>query len=278
MTPEIALRAAALLGEGPTWDPAAGRLLWVDILRSEIHRYDPSGGRDEVLDVPQHVGAAKPCRGGGLVLNLRDGVALRSPAGDLTWLSRFPDDPDVRGNDATVGPDGAFWAGTMRYDEAAGGGALRRVTPDGATTTVFPDVTVSNGLAWSPDRTLAYYVDSPTGRVDVFPAEAPERRAPFVRIPPPGFPDGLTVDADGCVWVAMWSGGRVHRFTPDARLDRTIELPAAQTTSCAFGGEGLRDLYVTSATAKAPPGDALAGSLFVIPDAGQGLPPLPFPA
>lgn len=123
MTPpryEVAVRASATLGEGPTWDPAAGRLLWLDILGSRVHTFDPATGRRGVRVTDQHVGAVKPRAGGGLVLNLRDGVGLIDPDGTFRWLHHEPV-PGRRANDAAVAPDGSLWAGTMRYDEAPGG-------------------------------------------------------------------------------------------------------------------------------------------------------------
>ncbi|MFG2005564.1 SMP-30/gluconolactonase/LRE family protein [Spirillospora sp. NPDC048911] len=272
MTWDIALAARAQLGEGPTWDAATRRLLWVDVLGAEIHTYDPATGSDDVFSAGQHVGAAKPRAGGGLVANLRDGVGLHDPDGAFRWLFHQPEE-GCRANDAAVAPDGALWAGTMRYDEAPGGGKLRRIAPDGAVTMVRSDVTVSNGIGWSPDHRLMYYVDTPTRRIDVLGTDGVFH--PFAEVP--GLPDGLTVDADGCVWVAVWSGGRVLRYTPEGNLDRTVELPARQTTACAFGGPDLRDLYVTTATTGAPEDDTHAGSLFVIPNAGQGLPSFAFP-
>ncbi|MBO2461044.1 SMP-30/gluconolactonase/LRE family protein [Actinomadura sp. LCR2-06] len=267
----MAERGPAALGEGPTWDPATGRLVWVDVLACEVRFHDPSGGPGTVLGTEQHVGAAKPRAGGGLVVNLRDGVGLYDPDGSFRWLAEWPED-GCRGNDAAVAPDGSLWAGSMRYDEAPGGGRLRRVGPSGEVRTLLDAVTVSNGTGWSPDGRLVYYVDTPTGRIDVLDAGDPSKRRPFAHVPTPGLPDGLTVDADGCVWVALWGGGRVLRYTPAGTLDRVVEIPARQTTACAFGGPGLRDLYVTTATAGAPPGDVHAGALFVVPDAGQGLP------
>ncbi|MER6815798.1 SMP-30/gluconolactonase/LRE family protein [Spirillospora sp. NPDC000708] len=275
---EIALPSRARLGEGPNWHAAGGVLLWVDILGNEVHAYDPATGADTVRHTAQHVGAARPRAGGGLVVNLRDGVGLYDPDGSFRWLAEHPV-PGCRGNDAAVGPDGAFWAGTMRYDEAPGGGRLRRVLPDGGTTTVLDDVTVSNGIAWSPDGRLMYYVDTPTRRIDVFdfrPEEGATGRRVFVSVP--GLPDGLTVDAEGRLWVALWGGGRVLCYTPAGGLDRTVEVPATQTTACAFGGPDLRDLYVTTAAAGAPKDDSHAGSLFVVPDAAQGLPSPAFAA
>jgi sugar lactone lactonase YvrE len=268
------------LGEGPTWDPVTGRLLWVDILGCEIHTYDPVTGQDAARATEQHVGAVKPCRGGGLVVNLRDGIGLYGPDGSFHWLAELAED-GVRGNDAAVAPDGALWAGTMRYDEGTGGGRLYRVDGGGDVVTVLGDVTISNGTGWSPDGRLMYYIDTPTSRVDVFDVDVDgvtvTGRRPVAEIGPVGHPDGLTVDADGCVWAALWGGGRVHRYTPSGRLDRVIELPATLTTACAFGGPDLRDLYVTTATVGLTD-DQLAteqphaGSVFVLPGAGQGLP------
>lgn len=163
----------------------------------------------------------------------------------------------------------------MRYDEATGGGTLSRLTGDGTAATVLPDVTVSNGTGWSPDGRLMYYIDTPTRRVDVFDhdADGVRDRRPLVEIEEgAGFPDGLTVDADGCVWVALWDGGAVRRYTPAGELDRVITLPTPRTTACAFGGAALTDLYVTTARVGLPSPHPVAGSLLVIPDAGQGLP------
>ncbi|MEV6809912.1 SMP-30/gluconolactonase/LRE family protein [Streptomyces sp. NPDC017405] len=271
---EVAVRAEATLGEGPTWDPATGRLLWLDILGMRLHTYDPVTGRRTVRTTPQHVGAAKPRAGGGLVLNLRDGVGLLDPDGTFRWLRHEPV-AGRRGNDAAVAPDGSLWAGTMRYDEAAGGGTLARLTGDGTARTVLSDVTVSNGTGWSPDGRLMYYTDTPTRRVDVFDhdAGAVRDRRPLVEIEEgAGYPDGLTVDADGCVWVALWDGGAVRRYTPDGELDRVIALPTPRTTACAFGGPDLTDLYITTARTGLAAPDPLAGSLLVVPGAGKGLP------
>ncbi|WP_328538936.1 SMP-30/gluconolactonase/LRE family protein [Streptomyces sp. NBC_00344] len=275
--PDVAVREHAVLGEGPTWDPLTGRLIWVDILSARIHTFDPVSGRRTVMATEQHVGAAKPRAGGGLVANLRDGVGLYGPEGGFSWLVH---DPVVgrRGNDAAVAPDGALWAGTMRYDEAPGGGTLTRITADG---NVAQQLTagVSNGTGWSPDGSLMYYIDSPTRRIDVFDFDGglPYNRREFTLIEEgAGYPDGLTVDGAGCVWVALWDGAAVRRYTPEGALDRTIPLPVSRPTACAFGGRELRDLYISTARVGlgAPP--PLAGSLLVLPDAGQGVPQPPF--
>lgn len=265
MRAEVAYPLALELGEGPTWDASTGRLIVVDILRSEVHQLSPDGS-DEVLHVGQHVGAAKPRVGGGLVLNLRDGVALE----DGTWLAHWPVS-GRRGNDAAVDSSGRLWAGTIRYDESPGGGCLYRV---GETAEFITSATVSNGIAWSPDDRLMYYVDSATRRIDVFGytnGEAHDRR-PFASIPR-GFPDGLTVDASGCVWVAIWDGSAVHRYAPDGRLDLVVDLPCTRPTACTFVGQ---DLYITTATIGLTNPKPPAGSVLVIPNAGDGLPSTPF--
>ncbi|MEV6796380.1 SMP-30/gluconolactonase/LRE family protein [Streptomyces sp. NPDC051320] len=271
--PEVAVRERAALGEGPTWDAAADRLIWVDILSARVHTYDPATGRRTDMDTGQHVGAAKPRAGGGLVVNLRDGVGLYGPDGAFRWLLRDPV-AGRRGNDAAIAPDGALWAGTMRYDEGAGGGTLARIAPDGSAVHQLT-ATVANGTGWSPDGSLMYWIDTPTRRIDVFDFDGglPHNRRPFATIEEgAGYPDGLTVDAAGCLWVALWDGAAVRRYTPDGGLDRTVELPVPRPTACAFGGRELRDLYISTARTGLRAPHPLAGSLLVLPDAGQGLP------
>ncbi|WP_420033528.1 SMP-30/gluconolactonase/LRE family protein [Streptomyces sp. cg28] len=273
MRAEVAVRETAELGEGPTWDPAAERLIWVDILGSRVHTFEPGSGRRTVLATEQHVGAAKPRAGGGLVVNLRDGVGCYSADGAFSWLHREPV-PGRRGNDAAVAPDGALWAGSMAYDERHGGGNLIRLAPDGTATEILDDVTVSNGTGWSPDGTLMYYVDTATSRIDVFDVDGEHisNRQELATVEKgAGLPDGLTVDADGCVWVALWDGGALRRYTPSGALDRVIPLPVRRPTACAFGGPDLRDLYVSTARVGLTRPTPLAGSLLVLPDAGQGL-------
>ncbi|MFF4038607.1 SMP-30/gluconolactonase/LRE family protein [Streptomyces sp. NPDC001816] len=271
---EVAVRAEAALGEGPTWDPATGRLIWVDVLGMRVHTYEPSSGRRTIRTTQQHVGAAKPRAGGGLALNLRDGVGLLDPDDTFRWLHHEPV-PGRRANDAAVAPDGSLWAGTMRYDEATGGGTLTRLTGDGDIRLALPDVTVSNGIGWSPDGCLMYYADTPTRRVDVFDhdTEGIRNRRTLVEIEQgAGFPDGLTVDAEGCVWVALWDGGAVRRYTPSGGLDRVLTLPAPRTTACTFGGPDLTDLYITTARTGLSAPHPVSGSVLVVPGAGKGLP------
>ncbi|MFF7328912.1 SMP-30/gluconolactonase/LRE family protein [Streptomyces sp. NPDC090306] len=275
VTVDVAVRAEAALGEGATWDAEARRLIWIDILNSRVYTYDPATGHRTVRTTGQHVGAAKPRAGGGLVLNLRDGIGLVRDGEEFRWLHHEPV-AGRRANDAAVAPDGSLWAGTMRYDEAAGGATLTRFTGDGGALTVLDDVTVSNGTGWSPDGRLMYYTDTPTRRIDVFDYDADTGtatgRRPLATVEDgAGYPDGMTVDADGCVWVALWDGAALRRYTPDGTLDRVVPLPVPRPTACAFGGAGLTDLYVTSARTGLAPAPPLAGSLLVLPGAGSGL-------
>jgi sugar lactone lactonase YvrE len=281
---EVAVRAEAALGEGPTWDTGSSTLVWVDITAGEVHRYAPARDDDAVLVVPQHVGAAKPRALGGLVLNLRDGIALLDRDGTKKWLVYW-ERPGVRGNDAAVDPAGRLWAGTMRYDEGEGGGWLARVEPDGSAKVVLDKVTISNGVGWSPDGTRMYYIDTPLRRVDVldFDQDSGEvsARRPLCSIDDTaGSPDGLCVDTEGCVWVALWGGGAIRRYTPAGVLDREIAVPVDQPTACCFGGADLTDLYVTSARVgldeAALAARPLSGSVLVLPGIGNGLPSTPF--
>lgn len=276
---EVAVPAGAELGEAPTWDIRTGVLLWVDILGSRVHRFDPTSSTTETTQLKQHVSAAKPRSRGGLVLNLRDGIALADSSGSLTWLVYWARD-GVRGNDAAVDPSGRLWAGTMRYDTTEGGW-LTRVSGDGSVRTVLTDARISNGIAWSPERTAMYYIDSAYPRIDVFDYDDPSGevrdRRPFIELTDTdGVPDGLCVDADGCLWVAVNGGGVIRRYTPAGALDREVPVPVSQPTSCCFGGWSLTDLYITTAREHLSPEHLReqphAGDLLVIPDLAQGCP------
>jgi sugar lactone lactonase YvrE len=254
---ELVLDARAELGEGPGWDAAAGILVWVDILAGQVCLFDPAqdpttAGGGQAVKVGEHVGAAVTRARGGLVLAVRDGFsALDTAADEISMLAVVDPRPDTRMNDGKCDPDGRFWAGTMRYDEQEGGGALYRLDPDGTVTTVLTGVTTSNGLGWSPDGHTMYYIDTPTRRMDAFefdPATgALGARRTLTEVEGTGFPDGMTVDHEGMLWVALWGGSAVHRYTPQGDLDTVVNLPVTRVTSCAFGGPDGADLYITTA-------------------------------
>lgn len=271
VTPELVLDARSTHGEGPAWDAAVGRLIWVNITASTVHEFRPDGSTRQ-WDVGEHVGAAVPRAGGGLVLAVRSGFAALAEDGSVTPLARVEtDNPDNRMNDGKCDPQGRFWAGTMAYAETEGAGSLYRLDQDGSTQLMLSPVTISNGLGWSPDGNLMYYVDTPTGGVDAFDFDGATgaiagRQRVITIDPADGSPDGLAVDHEGGVWVALWGGGAVRRYHPDGSLDLIIEVPAAQVTSCAFGGNQGEELYITTAAAGLSPqqraAQPQAGGLF----------------
>ena len=275
----------AALGEGPYWVPEDDCLLWVDIEGARLHRtYFPA--KETVTDSPGPVSAAFPAVGGGILIAGGAALTLLFPAErGGQWVARtIADTPardGIRFNDAGVDPAGRVWVGSMHVTEAEPLGELYRLDPGPRLNPVIKNVTVSNGLGWSPDGSRMYYAYSPLRRVDVFdydPAtgEAFARRAFADLSAAEGVPDGLTVDADGCVWVAMWGGSALRRFTPDGEPDAVLPVPVSQPTSCAFGGPDLADLYITSArvglTEDQLAAQPLAGRLLHVRPGPVGLP------
>jgi sugar lactone lactonase YvrE len=237
-------RIRTRLGEGPRWDAEAGRLLWVDIEGERLH------AGDRTIDCGAMVGAVAPWAGDTVLAALRDGLAavdLRD--GSLRHLAPVPHGrPQMRTNDGACDAAGRFWIGTMALDETPGAGALYRYDPDGALHTVLSGVGLSNGLGWDAADRLMYYIDSHTQRVDVLDfdlasGEVSSRR-PIVSIPgEDGIPDGLAVDDEGGIWVALYGGGRVVRFDSDGALSGEVGVPVPRVTACCFAGSRL---YVTA--------------------------------
>jgi sugar lactone lactonase YvrE len=284
--PEIAIDSRATLGEGPVWDEQRQLLLWLDILPGLVHRFDPAAGSDDVFRVGKPVGSAGLRRSGGLVLAVEDGFALLDEdwqrVGQAVVEHRGP---RARFNEGKCDPAGRFLAGTMAYDLTPGAGSLYRLDPDLTVTKLLDGVTISNGLTWSADGTTMYYIDSPTQGVDAFDYDpgtgrlANRRR--IVDIPAAaGLPDGMTIDAEGCLWVALYGGAAVHRYTPEGRLDTTLSFPVTNITCPVFGGPGLGLLYVTSARdgldERQLAAQPHAGAVFTADVGAQGLPGLRF--
>jgi sugar lactone lactonase YvrE len=283
---EVAARLGATLGEGPRWDAAGRRLLAVDIEGRTLHRIDPATGEDRPLELGQRIGVAVPVEGGGLLLALARLLAVLDEAANrMDPVAALPHGDDVRTNDGACDPAGRFFVGTMALDERPGGGALYRYSAAAGLELVLADVTLSNGIGWSPDGGRMYYVDSPTHRVDVFDYDAatgePDGRRPFATVAPEdGTPDGLAVDGEGGVWVALYGGGAVRRYDADGRLDRIVQVPATNVTSCCFGGDDGRSLFVTTARQGLSPAqlerEPDAGSVFVTRIDVAGPPARPF--
>jgi sugar lactone lactonase YvrE len=270
---EIALEARAELGEGPVWDDEAAELVWVDIMAGRVNRFRPSDGHVSSLAVGQPVGSVALRREGGLVLALRDGFALLEPGAAAVRMVA-PVEVDAAGNrmnDGKCDPAGRFWAGTMSLDEQPMRGALYRLGTDLVAARVLDRVTVSNGIDWSPDGRRMYYVDSGLPEVDALDFDVssgiPTARRSLISLRHgDGKPDGLAVDEEGHIWLCLWDGWQVRRYAPDGTLEDVVRLPVSRVTSCAFGGDGLDELYITSASIGLSEADRarqpLAGAIF----------------
>jgi len=287
---ELVLDSRATIGEGPLWDQKRGRLLWVDIPANALHEFDPRSGTDTVLDVGQPISAVSICASGGLVAALRDGFGFLPPGdhrlSDLIDVEK--DRPASRMNDGKCDCRGRFWAGTMAWDHTPEVGSLyclQRSSQGFSLSVALTGITVANGLDWSPDNRGMYYIDSPTQRIDMFDFDAERgsvsRRRTFVDIPhADGLPDGMLVDAEGYVWVALFGRGKVRRYTPSGEIHMEIDVPVTLVTSCAFGGPHLDELYITTARHRLTPEEAAAqptaGGLFVCRPGPVGRPPFSF--
>jgi sugar lactone lactonase YvrE len=273
---ELLVDARAELGEGPIWDARAEELLWVDIMAGVVHRLDPATGQDRPFHAGSYVGAVVPRADGGYALAVAAGFATATDDGEVTPLAAVGHADDIRMNDGACDGAGRFWAGSMHLDESEGAGCLYRLDADHAVTRICDGVTVSNGIAWSGDDTLLYYIDTPRSRVDAWDYDAltgavANRRVLF-EVEGPGFPDGMVADAEGGLWIAMWEGSCVRRYTPDGGITEVIDVPAANATKPAFGGHELRDLYITSAAGEGEH----PGGLFVAQPGVRGLPAIAY--
>ena len=273
---EMLMKPLAHHGEGPVWVPRDESLYWVDMLAGDVLQQDGHGkiARHHISSV---AAALRPRAGGGLVVAVERGFAVVEPDWTVRELPETFADKSVRMNDGGCDPQGRFYCGTMAYDAAPGAATLFRLDPDQSVHIVLTDLTVSNGLAWSPDGSTVYYVDSATQRIDAFDFDgataAFENRRTAVKIDPRlGSPDGLTVDAEGGLWVALWGGAAVHRYAPDGRLDEVIELPTSQVSACTFGGQGLDQLFITTSALRLEGSEELAGAVFVAEPGVAGLP------
>lgn len=247
MQARLLFDARAELGEGPAWEARERRLYWVDILKKRI--YAEGEVRLELPDLP---GCLAPCRGGWLIVALHSSVVEIDLQGGMSVRAVVSEPPGNRFNDGKCDPAGRLVVGTMDMQEAEASGALYSL--EGCTLRrMISGVRISNGLAWSPDYKTFYYIDTPTRRIQAFDYSLEtgeiDRGRTLVQIPRAlGWPDGMTTDVDGNLWVAMWGGAQVLKLHPSrGRLLDSMPLPALQPTSCVFGGRSMNELYITSA-------------------------------
>ncbi|MGF1536915.1 MAG: SMP-30/gluconolactonase/LRE family protein [Elainellaceae cyanobacterium] len=286
MTPvQNILHARARLGEGPIWDEVSSRLYWVDIYNHRVHWLDPATQETQFYDVGQTVGAIAPTTAGRLIMARRHQLAFLDPqTGRIDPIRDVEADrPHNRFNDGKCDTSGRFWFGSMC--NSGPHGSLYRYDPDGTLHTMETGLTISNGLGWSPDQRRFYLADSPLQKIYVYDYDAASgaianRRVHVDLTAESCYPDGLTVDAEGCLWVALWDGWRVQRFDPEGQPMGKVPMPVQRPTSCNFGGPDLQTLYITSASVGLSEAEIeqsfFSGDLFALEPGVRGLPLTPF--
>ena len=283
MNAELVLDTKSMLGEGSLWHPKEKKLYWVDIEGKILHVYDPATGKDKELPVGSRIGTVVPVKNGGVIVALQNGIhKIDTKTGKLTFIIAPFTDTGLRFNDGKCDPSGRFWVGTLALDSRRRGAVLYRMDADKSIRVMLDSVSISNGIVWTKDKKTMYYNDTPTGTVQAFDYDdrngAISNRRVVIRIPRGGGgPDGMTIDAEDKLWVALWGSGTVCRFDPvTGEKLQTIKVPAPNVSSCAFGGENLETLYITTARAwvnadklKEFP---LSGGLFSVKPGVRGVP------
>lgn len=287
MRAEPIAKAHAFHAEGPVWWPewsleGPGELRYVDMMAGDV--LIAHGEEVERIHVGKVAAAMRPRGSGGALIAVERAFALstKNDLSDLQVMQPIWDNESVRFNDGGCDPAGSFYCGTMAYDQRKGAGSLYHLTTEGMASPVVHDLTVANGIGWSPDGTTTYFNDTPTRTIWAFDWDAETgltERRPWVRLPEdlPGSPDGLWVDQEGGVWVALYGGSAVHRYV-DRQLSEVVEVPGVtNVTACTFGGDQLQTLYITTTRENIPKGEQpLAGAVFAVEPGVGGLPVLPF--
>lgn len=279
--------ARTILGEAPFWCSQEKVVYWVDIDGKAILRFNPATGEQQVFPQQYEVGCVVKKTGGGFIAAANKDLLyfdqdLKNPE---VFSTPEPDDLNNRFNDGKCDRAGRFWVGSTDINEEEPSGALYRVSRGGDVKCMLPDLTVANGLGWSPDDKTMYFTDSGHGTIYAFDFSietgAIDNQRVFAQVDAAnGVPDGLTVDAEGYVWSAHWNGWQITRYDPEGQIDRVIRMPVPLVTSIAFGGEHLDQMYVTTASyglSEAELDEApRSGGLFVISTGVRGLPEVPF--
>ncbi|MCK0192536.1 SMP-30/gluconolactonase/LRE family protein [Arenibacter sp. F20364] len=280
MSPEVVSGIKSELGEGPIWDDSKNQISWVCILNGHIHEWSPASETPNTISVGQMIGAMAVCEDGNYIAALKDGFGfVNRKTGHVDMIKNPEEDlPENRFNDGKCDPAGRFWAGTMPISEDKASGSLYMLSSDKDCIKKETDISISNGLAWSLDHKVLYYIDTPTLKVVGYDYDNDNgnitNKRTVINIPKEeGFPDGMTIDNQGMLWIAHWGGWQITRWDPRTGKKLSgFELPVSNVTSCTFGGESMSDIYITSArkglSMEELEKQPLAGSLFVIRNSG----------
>lgn len=279
----LEIDAKAILGEGTLWHPAENRLYWVDIEGQKLHIYDPETRTDIEFATNQRIGTVVPVTGGGVLVALQSGIYFfDTVTGSFHFINNPLPEKTIRFNDGKCDPSGRFWVGSMHLDQKAGAATLYRMDSDNAIHEILKDVTISNGITWSHNKKTMYYIDSPLRTIDAFDYDDTygtiNNRRTVASIPEGlGDPDGMAIDTEGKLWVALWGGYCVGRFDPDSGdMLETVEVPAPHVASCTFGGKNLDILFISTAregmSAQQLKEYPLSGGIFSVETGATGVP------
>jgi sugar lactone lactonase YvrE len=253
---QLVLDSKCMLGEGSIWHPKENKLYWIDIEGKQLQIYDPVTGINKSLPVGSRIGTVVPVEGGGALVALQSGIhKIDTKTGKLTFIVAPFKDTAIRFNDGKCDPAGRFWVGTMPMDSRRKGAVLYRMDKDHSIHLMLDSLSISNGIVWTADKKTMYFNDTPTGTVQAFDYDDKtgniSNRRVVVTIPRGGGgPDGMTIDSEDKIWVALWGSGTVVRFDPvTGERMQTVHVPAPNVSSCAFGGKQLDTLYITTARA-----------------------------
>jgi sugar lactone lactonase YvrE len=273
MSAELALRFNAEVGEGPLWDNDSQELIFIDVTQGDIHRFNPLNGRLSSLKIGMHIGAVGLMDRERYIAAVRDGFAtINRSSGEISYIKRVLDDEGIRFNDGKCDPFGKFIAGTMRYEPKMGTAQLYSLDSSGVTKSLLTGVGLSNGLCWSVTGKQLFYIDTLTRQIALFHYDhelgiVGEREVLYEFNKESGSPDGMTIDVEGNLWVALWGGARVSKISPQGLLISELHLPVSQPTSVIFGGTNFEKLFITSARYRlseaSMASEPLAGSVFV---------------